>query len=376
MHSEWDAAVVGGGFFGCMAALHLRRRHLRVVLLEESGVLLGRASYHNQARVHNGYHYPRSLTTALRSRLNFPRFVADFESCVERGFDAYYAVARLYSKVTAGQFRNFFRRVGAPVAPAPPAVRRLFNPDLVEDVFRVTEYAFDAMRLRELLRRWLDEAGVEVHTSTEALQVRPGPAGRLLLAVRAPAGQEEWVAREVLNCTYAHTNRLLAGSGLPLVPLKQEWTEMALVEVPEPLRHLGITLMCGPFFSVMPFPPRGLHSLSHVRYTPHDAWQEGPGGYRRADEEAACRGRASHFEWMVRDAARYVPALGHCRHVDSLWEVKTVLPRNEVDDGRPILFRRDHGLPGLHCVLGAKIDNVYDLLDELGGTTAPERRSA
>jgi hypothetical protein len=150
---------------------------------------------------------------------------------------------------------------------------------------------------------------------------------------------------------------------------------MALVEVPEPLKHLGITLMCGPFFSVMPFPPRGLHSLSHVRYTPHDAWREGVGPPVPAYEEMERRARPSSFTWMVLDAARYVPLLSQCRHVDSLWEVKTVLPRNEADDGRPILFRRHHGLPHFHCVLGAKIDNVYDLLDELGGAN-PERRSA
>ena len=68
---------------------------------------------------------------------------------------------------------------------------------------------------------------------------------------------------------------------------------------------------------------------------------------------------------MVRDAARYLPALADCRYRDSLWEVKTVLPRSEVDDSRPILFRPDHGIPNYHVVMGGKIDNVYDVADEL-----------
>jgi glycine/D-amino acid oxidase-like deaminating enzyme len=375
MGTECDVAVIGGGFFGCMAALRLRQQHRRAVVLERSDRLLGRASYHNQARVHNGYHYPRSLTTALRSRLNFPRFVEQFASCIERGFDQFYAVARQFSKVTATQFRNFFRRVGAPLGPAPPAVRRLFNADLVEEVFRVQEYAFDAVRLRDLLAGWLAEAGVEVRLGAEVERVR-GHAGRLLLEVRGPEGTAEWLAAEVFNCTYAQVNQVLAASGLPLVPLKQEWTEMALVEVPEVLKKVGITVMCGPFFSVMPFPPRGLHSLSHVRWTPHDSWQEGGRHHVPAYEEAARRPRESSYAWMVHDAARYVPILKECHYRDSLWEVKTVLPRNEADDGRPILFRRHHGLPNLHCVLGAKIDNVYDVLDEMDGVRAKERRSA
>jgi glycine/D-amino acid oxidase-like deaminating enzyme len=376
MQIAYEAAVIGGGFFGCMTALRLREQYRRVVLLEREADLLLRASYHNQARVHNGYHYPRSLTTAMRSRLNFPRFVSQFESCIDRDFDQYYAVARQFSKVTASQFRNFFRRVGAPLEPAPQPIRRLFNDNLIEEVFHVTEYAFDALRLRGQVRSWLNEAGVDIHLRTEVQRIAPLPAGRVMLWLRTPEADESLQADEVFNCTYAQTNQVLAASGLPLVPLKQELTELALVEVPPLLRRVGITVMCGPFFSVMPFPARGLHSLSHVRYTPHDSWEEGPGRFNPAYEEMVRRRMDSNFAWMVQDAARYVPILRQSRYVDSLWEVKTVLPRNEADDGRPILFRRHHGLANFHCVLGAKIDNVYDLLDEMDGRSGEERRSA
>src|SRR6185437_4681277 len=330
----------------------------------------------NQARVHHGYHYPRSLRTALRSRINFPRFVEQFAFCIERSFDKYYAVARQFSKVTARQFRNFFAHIQAPIEPAPEAVRRLFNRDLVEEVFRFTEYAFNAVRLREWLRQRLFDAEVEVRLRTEANRVQAHADGRLLLTTGLRQRPEGLLAREVFNCTYAQINRLLAGSGLPLIPLKQELTEMALVHVPEPLAHMGLTVMCGPFFSVMPFPARGLHSLSHVRYTPHAAWSEGTGIYRPAYAEMAAHPRRSHYTWMIRDAARFLPLLNECRYEDSLWEIKTVLPRSEVDDSRPILFQRHHGLANLHCVLGAKIDNIFDLLDELNGTVHQERRSA
>jgi glycine/D-amino acid oxidase-like deaminating enzyme len=378
MRTERDAVVIGGGFFGCMTALQLRRRYRRVILVEQEDDLLRRASYHNQARVHHGYHYPRSLRTALRSRVNFPRFIERFAFCIDRSFDKYYAIARHFSKVTARQFRNFFELVQAPLLPASADVCRLFNPDLIEEVFRVTEFAFDADRLREGLRRELLEADIEIRFQTEALRVNPSTGGRLLLIIQTLQGQTELLSREVFNCTYANLNRLLAASELPLIPLQQELTEMALVRVPEPLARLGITVMCGPFFSLMPFPPRGLHSLSHVRYTPHAAWRAGsvnpPVEYQGVHTPSPRR--QSHYTWMVRDAARYLPVLNDCQYVDSLWEIKTVLPRSECDDSRPILFQRHHGLANLHCVLGAKIDNVFDLMDEMSGSPRQERRSA
>src|SRR5689334_21015403 len=113
MAAEFDALFVGGGFFGCALALHLRKeRGWRVLVVEREAELLTRASYNNQARVHNGYHYPRSLLTALRCRVNYPRFLADYAAAVSEPREKYYGVGTGASKVTAAQFRIFCERVG------------------------------------------------------------------------------------------------------------------------------------------------------------------------------------------------------------------------------------------------------------------------
>jgi hypothetical protein len=68
---------------------------------------------------------------------------------------------------------------------------------------------------------------------------------------------------------------------------------------------------------------------------------------------------------MIRDVGRYLPAMLDAKYVDSLFEVKTVLVKNEGDDGRPILFEKHPELPGCYSVLGGKIDNIYDVLEKL-----------
>src|SRR6266496_2767456 len=80
----WDAVVIGGGFYGASLALELKSRLERVLLLEREARLLRRASYVNQARVHNGYHYPRSVLTALRSRHNYVRFRERFPDAIRK----------------------------------------------------------------------------------------------------------------------------------------------------------------------------------------------------------------------------------------------------------------------------------------------------
>src|SRR2546430_10155097 len=119
------AVVIGGGFFGCSLALALRARGERVTLVEREADLLLRASANNQARVHGGYHYPRSILTGLRSRLNYPRFVAEFAPCIDRSFRHFYAVARRQSQATARQVETLLRPLRSDLPPAPAARRGL-----------------------------------------------------------------------------------------------------------------------------------------------------------------------------------------------------------------------------------------------------------
>src|SRR4051812_28434580 len=189
-YESFASVIVGGGFYGARLALALRARGGRVLLVEREAEVLGRASLRNQARVHNGYHYPRSILTSLRSRLNYARFLAEYEECVDRSFPHYYAIARGASKVTAAQFTEFCRRIEAPLTVAPNAVRKLFDVHRVEAVFEAQECAFDGVKLRDRVSRDLIAADVDVRTSTSALMVAT-TAGETRIRLRGPSGDRE-----------------------------------------------------------------------------------------------------------------------------------------------------------------------------------------
>jgi glycine/D-amino acid oxidase-like deaminating enzyme len=360
---NFDSIVIGGGFYGARLALSLRQSGDSVMLIEREPRLLARASLANQARVHNGYHYPRSVLTSIRSRLNYDRFRADYPDAVCESFDHYYAIARTGSKTTASQFAQFCQRVGAVISPAPPHIKKLFDETRIEEVVLVTECAFDATKLRETLTADLASAGVDVQLGATAERVVC--TGSRTFVEWTKNGAKSTVAKRIFNCTYSSLNSILASSDATLIPLKRELTELALVESPTELDGIGVTVMDGPFFSLMPYPPRaGLSTLSHVRYTPHCAWNDAPGA-TPLDGSELLEGYTTRFPHMVRDAARYLPAIAGARYVDSLWEIKAIMPRSEQDDSRPILFRESPEIPGLFSVLGAKIDSAYDVEAEL-----------
>jgi len=361
-----DIFIIGGGFFGLFLASYFARKGHSVYLSEKEDDFMQRASFTNQARVHNGYHYPRSILTALRSRVSLPRFQKDFESCIDDSFDNYYMISRVHSKVTARQFQKFCQRIGAPCEAAPTKITKLTNPHLIEAVFTTKEFVFDALKLKEIMVRRAEAAGVSCNLNQVVTSVKRTGEKLLVNLSSATDGAElsPIVVDEVFNCTYSMINKIHQNSGIELVDLKHEMTEMALVEVPEELKNCGITVMDGPFFSMMPFPPRKMHTFSHVRYTPHYEWHDTNGSaYIDAHRHYTDSKKNSAWRHMIQDAQRYIPILAECRYKDSIWEVKTVLPRSESDDARPILFQKDHGLKGFHSVMGGKIDNVYDVID-------------
>ena len=357
-----QVVIAGGGFFGCSIAMMLHRRGWQPIVVEDADRLLTKASRVNQARVHGGYHYPRSLMTAYRSRHNYEKFRRVYREAIVDQFTKVYAIGSLFSKVTANQFEVFMKRVGAPLKESPAAIQRLFNPALTEKTWIAQECAFDCSILREQLREQLEKAEIEVRLKTTVQAALPHPDG----AIARLSDGTEIPCRMVFNATYAGLNRLTSASGLPLIPLKHELTEMALIDLPEELQGISVTMMCGPFFSFMPFPSMGLTTLSHVRYTPHAHWFENAEAgaanpYDRFDAIA----KTSSYELMLADASRYMPSLKGATYRDSLWAVKTLLPLSESDDGRPILFQRDSQLPSVIHVMGGKIDNIFDVEDEV-----------
>ena len=145
-----DVLIIGAGFYGAEIALEFRRLGFgRVVLVDREYGIMRRASYVNQARVHNGYHYPRSLATAERSRANFEAFIAEYADAVMLGMESVYAIAT-GSRVSPAQFESFCRTIGVPCQMAPRRIVSLFDQGLVQEAFVTRELAFDAARLAPL----------------------------------------------------------------------------------------------------------------------------------------------------------------------------------------------------------------------------------
>lgn len=363
--NSYDAVIIGGGFYGLRIGLHLRETVGldSVLIIERDSEPMNRASYVNQARVHQGYHYPRSILTAYRSRVSLPLFVDEFSEAVVDDFVHYYAIANELSKVNSNQFQQFCDRIGAPLKQAPRNIADLFDQSLIEAVYEVEEPAFDSRILRSILLERIERVGgIQLDTGNEAVSVQK-TGHTFVVNLRDGTSQR---GERVFNATYSSLNEIQRNSGFQVIKLQHELTEMALVTLPVALQGVALTVMDGPFFSLMPFPDRKQHTLSHVRYTPHARWFEGETDDVSVTAMSQNLGRpASNFSRMSADVRRFIPCLRSMMHSESIWTVKTVLQRSAMNDSRPILFNTATGPDNYTVLMGGKIDNVYDALTEI-----------
>ncbi len=380
---RYDRIIIGAGLYGLYAALYCGKRGLSVLVLEKEPDAFSRATYINQARVHMGYHYPRSLSTAMKSAGYFKRFVDDYGFCIHSKFDQIYATSENFSWTNAKQFIDFCKAAGIMCDEVPAS--RWFQYKMCDGAFYTEEYTYDAHILRDY---FIDELGklsnVTIRYSSEIGEIIQDSKKYI---VKLETG-EAFESGFVLNATYASVNQILrkAHFAEESFAIKYELCEIILCDVDDNLKNVGLTVMDGPFFSIMPFGLTGQHSLTSVTFTPHvTSYDEVPqfncqkrllerGGYKCTSE---CLGNCNRcpekpdtsWEYMSHLARKYMKPEYGFRYKESLFSMKPILKSSEIDDSRPTAIKVHSSEPTFISVLSGKINTVYDLDDYLEQST-------
>ncbi|MEE1256921.1 MAG: FAD-dependent oxidoreductase [Lachnospiraceae bacterium] len=366
---KYDKIIIGAGLYGLYSALFCGEKGQNVLVLEKDPTPFRRATYINQARVHQGYHYPRSISTALKSAGYFERFNKDYGFCINREFEKVYATSSEYSWSSGEQFKKFCDAAGIPCEELQPG--KFFHDGMCDGAFLTREYTYDAMILKDYFLDKLEQLGnVEIWYGVDIVRIgRLSDVYELMLA-----DGRSMQTGFLLNATYASTNQILDKLGFEKFKIKYELCEIILCDVNEKLKAYGFTVMDGPFFSIMPFGKTGLHSLTSVTFTPHTtsydptptfACQEKSGGYCSATSLGNCNDcpakPESAFPYMANLARKYLREDYGFSYHDSLFSMKPILMSSEIDDSRPTVVRTYSTNPTFVGVLSGKINTVYDL---------------
>lgn len=151
---KYDKIIIGAGLYGLYSAIFCGSRGQKILVLECDSGPFRRATYINQARVHQGYHYPRSLSTAMKSAGYFARFNRDYAFCINGEFEKIYATSSQYSWSDGEQFKQFCKAADIPCEEL--HVNRFFKERMCDGAFLTREYTYDAMILKDYLENQLE----------------------------------------------------------------------------------------------------------------------------------------------------------------------------------------------------------------------------
>lgn len=367
--NRYDKIIIGAGLYGLYAADFCGRRGERVLVIECDSAAFKRATFVNQARVHMGYHYPRSYSTAIKSATYFERFNEDFGFCINSKFDKVYATSSEFSWTSAEQFIKFCADARIPCDYISP--NKYFTRGLCDGAFLTKEYTYDAKILcKHFIDKINDYKDVEIRYDSfiESVNIIDDQYNITLNDGR------EYRTKFVLNATYASVNQILHKFDFNPLKIKYELCEIILCNVNDKFKNTGITVMDGPFFSIMPFGKTGLHSLTSVTFTPHMTCynalptfecQKYSNGYCTEYKMGNCNEciarPSTAWDYMSKLAKKYLNDNYTFSFVDTLFSMKPILLASEIDDSRPTVINKYSDSPVFVSVLSGKINTVYDL---------------
>ena len=266
---KYDYLVIGGGIFGLYTALYLSKHNKRICVLEKEDQLMKKASIVNQARLHAGYHYPRSVATALLSNEYKERFISDHKIFINSKFKKFYAIDRYGSLTNSSQFEKFCKYINIKCEKV-DSVKHIKN-NRIEQLYLTEEYSFDPIMIAEYYKEMISQkSNIYVKMSNTIIEAEKlNDSWSITIFNSEENDYDKIVANSVINATYYNINTQNILFGMPKIKLMHEITELVFTHAPM-IKNIGITVLDGQYCSIMPYGLSDLHSLYSVNYSVHD----------------------------------------------------------------------------------------------------------
>jgi hypothetical protein len=334
MKQRINVVVIGCGIFGAEIALKVSNIGLSVKIFEANDDILLGASMNNQNRLHLGFHYPRDIETGIQSIRGFDLFKNKYEKCIQSNFLNTYFIASNNSLTDMDEYLIFCKELGVPF-------KNINSEDLpikLEGVGRgisCNEVVYDCEILRDIVQENIKKNNIDISLKSRVEEISKNDD---LFTLKTTSG-EEVDADVVINATYGASNYLTEQLGI-LVPERQyEYTVVPIIELD--IDKIGITIMDGPFLTILPFGKTNKFLLYHVDLSVIDSEVNTKLNLEWLSKKTSPLSKINkedYFNMMIDECKNFIPVLQKSKLIDFLEGPRMVLPRRDDSDERPSLI--------------------------------------
>ena len=221
--------VIGAGVFGICTALKLSESN-RVTLIDSNDDIMLNASKFNHNRLHFGFHYPRSIETAIQSIEGFKSFHQIFKDSVVDNFPNYYMVEK-NSKVSSSDYSDFCNKLSLKIVEEYPKIDMDFSN--IDSSFLTNEPVYDYETLKKILKNMICKSTINLILN-KTLQNKSDVDGYDV----------------VINASYFNINKINRLFNLPESTLRFQNVVIPIFR--KNMNKIGLTIMDGKYCSIMP----------------------------------------------------------------------------------------------------------------------------
>ncbi len=308
--------IIGAGIFGCVIAYELDRAGHDVIIIEQDSDIMQRASKCNHNRLHLGYHYPRSIETAKQSLDGLITFLTNYKDAIVSHFPNYYMIAKENSHITSKQYIDFCDEIDINYDIEYPN-SNIINKDYIQTSLKTDESVFDYDILKSIINNLIKHIPIKFNTKFD--------------------GNID-DCDYLINTTYAGINQVNKQLGIPEMELKLQDVVVPYFKMNS--LPFGITIMDGPFCSVL---PKGNNKKEFLLYSV---------------EHSLVKGELD-IDNIYKQSEVYFPFLKDVERV-GYWRTTRALPINDNDERLSEIFTYPNH-PQIINVLSGKVSTCHKI---------------
>jgi hypothetical protein len=235
--------IIGAGWYGCYLGWLCKNRGIDYVIYEKNNEIFKGASFYNQNRLHQGYHYPRDFETRHDSRTGFYKFLDFFQDLTCTVENNIYAIHK-NSIIDFRTYVNIFTFEGYKFE-----ILDFKLSDNFEGAIRVQERFIDPFKSKMFFEDC--KLNIEFNSNIE------------IVSEEYYLNRNKLKSDLVINATYGELQSNLSAQNY----FNQKYLSILIKRITAEYPFDALTVMDGEFYSIYPYIiSEGIYTLTHVKH--------------------------------------------------------------------------------------------------------------